>query len=171
MQNPVSADGKACISKLLNNINGSDRDRYIFLNTNIIHYSKYYNVYKSSDISVPVLQPVLYTEEDLGKLNMTIYNNNVWINSLSKFTSWNDDNGDNRDYRREYRYECNPQTGNFLMTDSINDFNHNADVNWAYSQFKQHSSGKHFVTDLAEVSEEKYSDYFPNGFMLFTLSA
>jgi hypothetical protein len=108
MQNPVSADGKACISKLLNSINGSDRDRYIFLNTNIIHYSKYYNVYKSSDISVPVLQPVLYTEEDLGKLNMTIYNNNVWINSLSKFTSWNDDNGDNRDYRREYRYECNP---------------------------------------------------------------
>ena len=50
-----SKDTSIPISKLLDNINGSENDKYIFINTNIIHYSKYYNIYKSSDISVPVL--------------------------------------------------------------------------------------------------------------------
>lgn len=169
-QNPVIADEKRCISKLLQEVNGSNNDSYIFINTNIIHYSKYYNIYKSSDISVPVLQPVLYTKEDLDKLNMTISNNNVFINSLSKFTAWNDGNDDNKDYRREYRYECN-EVGEFSINNQYEkDFNHNAKIKWDYSQFKQHSNGKHFVTDLQEVSEEMYSDYFPKGFMLFTLS-
>ena len=168
-QNPVIADKKRCISKLLQEVNGSDKDSYIFINANIIHYSKYYNVYKSSDISVPVLQPVLYTKEDLEKLNMTISDNNVFINSLSKFTAWNDGDGDDQDYRREYRYECN-KAGEFIINDSYKkDFNHNAKVQWDYSQFKQHSNGKHFITDLNEVSEEMYNDYFPKGFMLFTL--
>ena len=168
-QNPVIADKKRCISKLLQEVNGSDKDSYIFINANIIHYSKYYNIYKSSDISVPVLQPVLYTKEDLEKLNMTISDNNVFINSLSKFTAWNDGDGDDQDYRREYRYECN-KAGEFIINDSYKkDFNHNAKVQWDYSQFKQHSNGKHFITDLNEVSEEMYNDYFPKGFMLFTL--
>ena len=175
-QNPVIADKKRCISKLLQEVNGSNNN-YIFINTNIIHYSKYYNIYKSSDISVPVLQPVLYTQEDLDKLNMTIYNNNVFIKSLSMFTSWNDNGGKNRDKRREYRYECNPENGKFSMWNpDSRDFHHNANVDWAYSQFKQHSNGKHFITDLANVEsnipniEEKYNNYFPNGFMFFTLS-
>lgn len=171
MQNAVDADKKSCISKLLSSVNGSSSDNYIFINTNIIHYSKYYNIYKSSDISVPVLQPVLYTKEDLDKLNMTISNNNVFIKSLSKFTAWNDKNGDNKDYRREYRYQCNLGTGEFSINNQYEkNFNHNAKVEWNYSQFKQHSNDKHFVTDLKEVSEEKYNDYFPKGFMLFTLS-
>ena len=55
MQNAVDANKKSCISKLLSSVNGSSNDNYIFINTNIIHYSKYYNIYKSSDISVPVL--------------------------------------------------------------------------------------------------------------------
>ena len=168
-QNPVIADEKRCISKLLQEVNGSNNDSYIFINANIIHYSKYYNIYKSSDISVPVLQPVLYTKEDLDKLNMTISNNNVFINSLSKFTAWNDGNS-TKDHRREYRYECN-ETGEFSINNQYEkDFKHDAKIKWDYSQFKQHSNGKHFVTDLKEVSEEMYSDYFPKGFMLFTLS-
>lgn len=169
-QNPVIADEKKCISKLLQEVNGSNNDNYIFINANIIHYSKYYNIYKSSDISVPVLQPVLYTKEDLDKLNMTISNNNVFINSLSKFTAWNDGNHDDKDYRREYRYQCN-EAGEFSINNQYEkNFNHNAKVEWDYSQFKQHFNGKHFITDLNEVSEEMYSDYFPKGFMLFTLS-
>ena len=169
MQNAVDADKKSCISKLLSSVNGSSSDNYIFINTNIIHYSKYYNIYKSSDISVPVLQPVLYTKEDLDKLNMTISSNNVFIKSLSKFTAWND--GDStKDHRREYRYECN-ETGKFSINNQYEkDFKHDAKIEWDYSQFKQHSNGKHFVTDLKEVTEEMYSDYFPKGFMLFTLS-
>lgn len=176
MQNAVDADKKSCISKLLSSVNGSSSDNYIFINTNIIHYSKYYNIYKSSDISVPVLQPVLYTKEDLEKLNMTISDNNVFINSLSKFTAWNDGDGDNRDKRREYRYECNLENGKFSINNQFEKkFNHNANVEWDYSQFKQHSYGKYFVTDIANVSntpniEEMYNDYFPKGFMLFTLS-
>lgn len=171
MQNAVDADKKSCISKLLSSVNGSSNDNYIFINTNIIHYSKYYNIYKSSDISVPVLQPVLYTKEDLDKLNMTISNNNVFIKSLSKFTAWNDGTDDNKDYRREYRYECNLENGEFSINNQYEkDFNHNAKIECDYSQFKQHSNGKHFVTDLKEVTEEMYSDYFPKGFMLFTLS-
>lgn len=174
-QNPITTKNKRYISKLLQEVNGSNNDSYIFINANIIHYSKYYNIYKSSDISVPVLQPVLYTKEDLDKLNMTISNNNVFIKSLSKFTAWNDKNGDNKDYRREYRYQCN-EAGEFSINNQYEkDFNHNADVKWDYSQFKQHSYGKHFITDIANVSnvpniEEKYSNYFPKGFMLFTLS-
>ena len=169
MRNAVDADKKSCISKLLSSVNGSSSDNYIFINTNIIHYSKYYNIYKSSDISVPVLQPVLYTKEDLDKLNMTISNNNVFINSLSKFTAWNDGNS-TKDHRREYRYECN-ETGKFSINNQYEkDFKHDAKIEWDYSQFKQHSNGKHFVTDLKEVTEEMYSDYFPKGFMLFTLS-
>lgn len=176
-QNPITTKDKRYISKSLENINGSEDNKYIFINTNIIHYSKYYNIYKSSDISVPILQPVLYTEEDLNKLNMTIHNNNVFIRSLSMFTAWNDKNGDDKDNRREYLYECSETDDNTYGEFSINsdediskNFNHDADIEWDYSQFKQHSYGKHFVTELTEVTEEMYNDYFPNGFMFFTLS-
>ena len=169
-QNPVIADNKRYISKLLQEVNGSDKDSYIFINANIIHYSKYYNIYKSSDISVPVLQPVLYTKEDLDKLNMTISNNNVFINSLSMFTAWNDSTS-TKDHRREYRYECNLKNGEFYINRQTNkNFKHDAKIEWDYSQFKQCSYGKHFVTELSEVSEEMYNSYFPNGFMFFTLS-
>ena len=178
-QNPITIKDKKYILKSLENINGSEDNKYIFINTNIIHYSKYYNIYKSSDISIPILQPVLYTKEDLDKLNMTIHNKNAFINSLSMFTAWNDKDNDDKDYRREYRYECseaNDTYGEFSINsdeDIFKNFNHNAGVEWDYSQFKQHSYGKHFVTELSEpeASEERYNDYFPNGFMFFTLSS
>lgn len=177
-QNPITTKDKRYISKSLNDINGSEDDKYIFINTNIIHYSKYYNIYKSSDISIPVLQPVLYTKEDLDKLNMTIHNKNAFINSLSMFTAWNDQDGNKKDKRREYLYECSETNDNTYGEFSINsdddiskNFNHNANVEWDYSQFKQGSYNKHFVTELSEVSEEMYNNYFPNGFMFFTLSS
>lgn len=176
-QNPITTKDKRYILKSLENINGSEDDKYIFINTNIIHYSKYYNIYKSSDISVPVLQPVLYTKEDLDKLNMTIHNKNAFINSLSMFTAWNDQDNNKKDYRREYLYECSETNDNTYGEFSINsdadiskNFSHTAGVEWDYSQFKQSSYNKHFVTELSEVSEEMYNDYFPNGFMFFTLS-
>lgn len=170
-QNSINIKDKKYISKSLEDINGSNSDKYIFINTNIIHFSKYYNIYKSSNISVPILQPVLHTKEDLNKLNMTISDNNVWINSLSMFTAWNDKTGDDQDYRREYQYECDPKTGIFQIKNYMKEFGHDADEKWDYSQFRQHRNDKHFITDLGKVSEEDYNDYFPRGFMLFTLSS
>lgn len=170
-QNSINIKDKKYISKSLENINGSNSDKYIFINTNIIHFSKYYNIYKSSNISVPVLQPILHTKEDLDKLNMTIHGNNIWINSLSMFTAWNDKSGDDKDQRREYRYDCNTENGKFYVKkDYMKEFGHQAKVKWNYSQYRQHSNSKHFITDLSEISEEDYDDYFPRGFMLFTLS-
>lgn len=171
MQNSITADEKKCISKSLGDINGSNSENYIFINTNIIHFSKYYNIYKSSNISVPILQPVLHTKEDLDKLNMTISNNHIWINSLSTFTAWNDKNGDDQDYRREYQYNCDTKDGRFYVKkDYMKKFGHDANEKWDYSQYRQHSNSKHFITDLDKVSEEDYNNYFPRGFMLFTLS-
>ena len=102
---------------------------------------------------------------------MTISNDHIWINSLSTFTAWNDKNGDDQDYRREYQYNCDKDAKFYVKKDYMKEFGHDADEKWDYSQYRQHSSSKHFVTELSEVSEEKYSDYFPNGFMLLTLSS
>ena len=171
-QNSITINGKKYISKSLGDINGTNDNSYIFINTNIIHFSKYYNIYKSSNISIPVLQPVLHTKEDLDKLNMAISDDgNVWINSLSMFTAWNDKNGDDQDYRREYQYNCDIKNGKFYTKkDYMKKFGHDADEKWDYSQYRQHSNSKHFITDLDKVSEEDYNEYFPRGFMLFTLS-
>lgn len=170
-QNSITIKDKKYISKSLKDVNGSNDKSYIFINTNIIHFSKYYNIYKSSNISVPVLQPVLHTKEDLDKLNMTISNDHIWINSLSMFTAWNDKNGNDQDYRREYQYNCDTKDGRFYVKkDHMKEFGHDANEKWDYSQYRQHSNSKHFITDLDKVSEEDYNNYFPRGFMLFTLS-
>jgi hypothetical protein len=70
---PVDLAGQYSIKGLTYGVVKGDSERhYIYLNADIIHFSKYYPIYKISDMQVPVLQPVLYTKDDLANLKLFI---------------------------------------------------------------------------------------------------
>lgn len=167
---PVDLAGQYSIKGLTYGIVKGDSERhYIYLNADIIHFSKYYPIYKISDMQVPVLQPVLYTKDDLSNLNLFINSQGILcVNSLDAWHAWNDANGDNREHSYNTRFDAQPD-GSFKIKDSeaAIDINYTAGVEWDYSQYKQGSAGTHFKTDLDEVDEETYNKYYPRGFMIF----
>lgn len=171
---PENLEGHHSIKGLTyGNTKGDTSSHYIYLNADIIHFSKYYPVYKISDMQVPVLQPVLYTKEDLSNLNLFINSQGiVCVNSLDAWHAFNDADGSNREHNNNVRYDAQTD-GSFIANwdqpSALMDYT--AGIEWDYSQYKQGSAGTHFRTDLDEVSEELYDKYYPRGFSIFGLNA
>lgn len=61
------------LSKKLGEICGESK--YLYFNTTIVHFSKYYNIYSINDsVNTPVLVPLLYEESDLHKYGLILQN-------------------------------------------------------------------------------------------------
>lgn len=83
------------INKSLGDICG-ENNKYLYFNTTIIHFSKYYNIYDIDDnINTPILVPLLYEESDLDKYGLTLVDDSLSrsiprIKSLYAFRISND---------------------------------------------------------------------------------
>jgi hypothetical protein len=91
--NIKSLSGHKYVKERLERLSGATVQQWLKFNVKIIHFSKYYNIYKPSNINIPALQPLIVTEEDLDKYNMATSNGQPYIKTLANFIFWNEGSG------------------------------------------------------------------------------
>lgn len=61
------------LTKMLGEVCGESNSKYLYFNTTIVHFSKYYNIYSINDsVNTPALVPLLYEEPDLHKYGLIL---------------------------------------------------------------------------------------------------
>lgn len=61
------------LTKMLGEVCGESDSKYLYFNTTIVHFSKYYNIYSINDsVNTPALVPLLYEESDLHKYGLIL---------------------------------------------------------------------------------------------------
>lgn len=99
--------GHKYIEKTLNQISGTTESQWLRFNVDVIHFSKYYYIYKMSNINIPALRPLITTDVDLDKYNMAVTDNGEpFIRTMVKFYFSNDGNGDDgKTDLKEWQYD------------------------------------------------------------------
>lgn len=140
----------------------------IGIETYIIHFSKYYNIYSLISGSQKVLRPLLYYSEDLDTYNIGINGNAPYLKYLTCLNFYRD--GTNRkerlyidlaDYNIENNiYDCNTDK----MTNIVHSVEDNGDGHH-WSQFSTNPDNRPtFETKFEEQLNKMPTGFFPLGF-------
>jgi len=169
--------GHKYIEKTLNQISGTTESQWLRFNIDVIHFSKYYYIYKMSNINIPALRPLITTDVDLDKYNMAVTaNGEPFIRTMVKFYFDNDGNGDDGetdlkewqydDINNYYDYDSDPVVdwGDDFYTENHDDEGHSK----GYSMFK--SSIRPSVYRFIDVSSDVWPQKLLKGFSLVTLN-
>lgn len=168
-QNQREAKGKSVIKNLkYSQVKGDSPTHYMFIKTDIVHYSKYYPIYKNTTMQVPCLQPVLYTKEDVDKYGLFINQDRMYVSKLSMIAAWGDNYGD-KIHQRQYYFLAREDNGNFLITNQDNNsFSINSEEKWYdISQYKQGSYGTVHLTEFGEDEAKNYENFYSTGFTIY----
>lgn len=175
--NIKSLAGHKYVKEKLERLSGATIQQWLKFNVKIIHFSKYYNIYKPSNINIPALQPLIVTEEDLDKYNMaTTSNGEPYIKTLANFVFWNEGSGhDGHTDLREWQYDDIKGYYDYGGTEVVSwddEFytRHHSDDGHGkgYSMFK--SSIRPDVYRIIDVSTEKWPQVLSKGFSLLVLN-
>ena len=138
----------------------------IGIETYIIHFSKYYNIYQLTSGSQKILRPLLYYSKDLDTYNIGINGNAPYLKYLTCLNFYRD--GTNRkerlyvdlvDYNKETNlYNCNDENNvtNIISSVENNDGGHH------WSQFKTNLDNR----PTFETKFEEQLNKMPTGFFL-----
>ncbi len=140
----------------------------IGIETYIIHFSKYYNIYSLTSGSQKVLRPLLYYSEDLDTYNIGINGNAPYLKYLTCLNFYRD--GTNRKERlyidlADYNiknniYDCSADK----MTNIVHSVEDNGDGHH-WSQFRTNPDNKPtFETKFEEQLNKMPTGFFPLGF-------
>lgn len=170
-QNICNAQGKDAIKGLkYSDINGDNDNHYLNMCVDILHYSKYYPIYKNVSMQVPCLQPVLYTKEDIDKYGLFVKNNIMYVSKLSLIAAWADDTS-TKIHQRQYYILANSDNGNFEASATNwaeNTFKVEYGQNWHdISQYKQGSYGTVHLTEFGEDIAKNYEEFYSTGFTIY----
>lgn len=146
----------------------SEESNIIGIETYIIHFSKYYNIYSLISGSQKVLRPLLYYSEDLDTYNIGINGNAPYLKYLTCLNFYRD--GTNRkerlyidlvDYNIENNiYDCNVDK----MTNIISSVEDNSGGHH-WSQFRTNPDNiPTFETKFEEQLNKMPTGFFPLGF-------
>lgn len=143
----------------------------IGIETYIIHFSKYYNIYSLISGSQKVLRPLLYYSEDLDTYNIGINGNAPYLKYLACLDFWRtDDHSHRREYlhinladynEKEYIYNCNNEN----VTSIVSDFER-SDGGHHWSQFITNPNNR----PTFETKYEENLKKMPTGFFLLGFS-
>lgn len=138
----------------------------IGIETYIIHFSKYYNIYAITSGSQKILRPLLYYSEDLDTYNIGINNNQPYLKYLACLDFWRGKSGwsANRYLRvdlLDYDSTANLYDYEHRRTNII-DFHSDDDDNKHWSQFRTNPDNR---PTFEMVWEEKWNN-MPTGFFL-----
>lgn len=147
----------------------SKESNIIGIETYIIHFSKYYNIYSLISGSQKVLRPLLYYSEDLDTYNIGINGNTPYLKYLTCLNFYRD--GTNRkerlyidlvDYNKEtYSYNCNDENN---VTNIISSVEDNSDGHH-WSQFRTNLDNRPtFETEFEEQLNKMPTGFFLLGF-------
>ena len=143
----------------------------IGIETYIIHFSKYYNIYSLISGSQKVLRPLLYYSEDLDTYNIGINGNAPYLKYLTCLDFWRtDDHSHRREYlhinladynEKENIYNCKNEN----LTPIVNDFER-SDGGHHWSQFITNPDNR----PTFETKYEENLKKMPTGFFLLGFS-
>lgn len=161
----VNASNKKTVTYTL-----EDGYKSIGIETYIIHFSKYYNIYSLTSGSQKVLRPLLYYSEDLDTYNIGINGNAPYLKYLACLNFWRSKNGGHRkenlridlaDYNEETsKYDCTIDN----MTNIVNDTDENHKGHH-WSQFRTNPDNRPtFETKFEEQLNKMPTGFFPLGF-------
>ena len=145
----------------------SEESNIIGIETYIIHFSKYYNIYSLISGSQKVLRPLLYYSEDLDTYNIGINGNAPYLKYLACLDFWRtDDHSHRREYlhinladynEKEYIYNCNNEN----ITSIVDDFERSKGGHH-WSQFRTNPENR----PTFETTYEEQLKKMPTGFFL-----
>ena len=145
----------------------SEESNIIGIETYIIHFSKYYNIYSLISGSQKVLRPLLYYSEDLDTYNIGINGNAPYLKYLTCLDFWRtDDHSHRREYlhinladynKKENIYNCNNEN----VTSIVGDFER-SDGGHHWSQFRTNPENR----PTFETTYEEQLKKMPTGFFL-----
>lgn len=171
----ISYNNKEATSKSIQTyeLKKNDDDNKISIQTNIIHFSKYYSIYELTFSNQKVLCPLLYSKNDLNTYNIQILDDNPYLSYLTSLKFYRDKkNGHMREYLKvklfeikkiahsgpgvgiEYYFEYNENGGT-----SIIDYSEKTHGGHQWSQFKTNPTDKPTFG-----SEATNLDIMPSGF-------
>ena len=144
----------------------SEESNIIGIETYIIHFSKYYNIYSLISGSQKVLRPLLYYSEDLDTYNIGINGNAPYLKYLACLNFYRDSiisierlYIDLVDYNKEtYSYNCNDENN---VTNIISNVEGNIDGH-RWSQFRTNLDNR----PTFETEFEEQLNKMPTGFYL-----
>jgi hypothetical protein len=170
-----SLKDKKYIDKSLDELSGNSIDNYVYLNSSIVHFSKYYGVYSASSIPVPQLLPLIHDLDSLGNYGLGLDSQGwPYISTLWGHKHWAGTSGGGHEsvYFRNYLYNYDADINGYATRNSDDDENWFADVGFQYededdhdiSMFKSNYWGADGITSR---NEEDWIKLFPKGFALF----
>lgn len=168
-------NGKAYLDKSLDSLSGKDSNSYVYINANIIHFSKYYGIYSSSSMPVPQLIPLIHDLDSLANYGLGIDANGYpYVSTLWGHRHWAGKSGGGEDtYFKNflYSYDPTPAVSGYQIRNSNNDENWFADMGYTYdadehdvSMFKSNYWG---ADTMWTWEPDIWTEKFPKGFALF----
>ena len=144
----------------------SEESNIIGIETYIIHFSKYYNIYSLISGSQKVLRPLLYYSEDLDTYNIGINGNAPYLKYLTCLNFYREGINikerlyiDLVDYNKETgSYNCNDENN---VTNIISSVEYNSDIHH-WSQFRTNLDNR----STFETKFEEQLNKMPTGFYL-----
>lgn len=156
----------------------NDDDNKISIQTNIIHFSKYYSIYELTFSNQKVLCPLLYSKNDLNTYNIKILDDSPYLSYLTSLKFYRDKkNGHMREYLKvklfeikkiahsgpgvgiEYYFEYNENGGT-----SIIDYSEKTHGGHQWSQFKTNPTDKPTFGSKATNLDIMPSGFYVIGF-------
>lgn len=144
----------------------SEESNIIGIETYIIHFSKYYNIYSLISGSQKILRPLLYYSEDLDTYNIGINGNAPYLKYLACLNFYRENVNikerlyiDLVDYNKEIdQYNCNDENN---VTNIISSVEYNIDGHH-WSQFRTNPDNR----PTFETKFEEQLNKMPTGFYL-----
>jgi len=169
-----SLKDKQYIDKSLDELSGNSVNNYVYLNSSIIHFSKYYGVYSVSSIPVPQLLPLIHDLDSLGNYGLGLDSQGwPYISTLWGHKHWAGKTGGRESvYFRNNLYNYDANINGYAVKNSDGDENQFASLWFQYdheddhdiSMFKSNYWGADSITSQ---NEEDWVKLFPKGFALF----
>lgn len=156
---PVLFSGKKYIKKTLNDVVGNN---CIQANVDLLHFSKYYNIYTYSPNPIPTLRPLVYDVESLSKYGMTLdRNNRVYLNNLLMMRMNADDSWEEIGFAHTIYRE---DQGCYSTDYEVNHWANGRYISNGSTMFRSTpATGSPFVL---EGEEESFKKFMPEGFSL-----
>lgn len=170
-----SLKDKEYIDKSLDELSGNSVNNYVYLNSTIIHFSKYYGVYSSTSTPVPQLLPLIHDLDSLGNYGLGLDSQGwPYISTLWGHKHWAGTDGGSHEsvYFRNNLYNYDANINGYAIRNSDGDENQFAGLWFQYddeddhdiSMFKSNYWG---ADSMVTQNEEEWIKLFPKGFALF----
>lgn len=155
--NAISFASKSYIKKTLNDIVGS---KYIQANVDLLHFSKYYNIYTYSPNPIPNLRPLIHNVESFDKYGLGLdRSNNPFVRHMLMFSLESDDSYEEGGF---FHTTYREQDNKYRTDHEVTDWRNGMYIKNGMTMFK--STPDTGSPPIQRDREESFQSFMPEGF-------